>query len=434
MIATALVLAARGAAAQANAAAATQPRNGPYTPPTCVAGVPFSDVTCSTTFDPWIEQFSRDGITAGCGGGKYCPGSPVTRDQMAVFIEKAMRGTANWPAHTQIVWGVKDTGGAPDPAASGAALLAAVAAIPTSGSDAPSAGNPWLLKVGPGVFDLGSGNLTVPAHVDLEGSGRNGTIITSAGTTSTLSTVDASEIRDLTVMATGTGTETTGVAANGTTVLRNLAITAANASSYDIGVSISGTAATIVDSTITASYGTGNAECDGITIAGGVDVTLDRTDVTGSSNSGVSQGILSSANTLQILRSAVHGLTNGAPVYAIDGGATALTVDDSTINAFDYGCTGSTYAMWLGGGSATLINAQVYSFGGGLCFGSFAIYNNAALEIERSTVRATYSLYNIAAVAIRIGATDIPGAISNPGGGTFTCAYNYAGGSAVVCP
>ncbi len=70
--------------------------NNPYTPPACVPGVPFADITCTTGFDPWIEQFGADGITAGCGGGDYCPGTPVTRDQMAVFIEKAMRGTSAW--------------------------------------------------------------------------------------------------------------------------------------------------------------------------------------------------------------------------------------------------------------------------------------------------------------------------------------------------
>ncbi len=75
--------------------AAPTPDN-PYTPPACVPGVPFADVTCTTGFDPWIEQFGADGITAGCGGGKYCPGTPVTRDQMAVFVEKAMHGTGTW--------------------------------------------------------------------------------------------------------------------------------------------------------------------------------------------------------------------------------------------------------------------------------------------------------------------------------------------------
>jgi len=75
--------------------AASLPSN-PYLPPTCVPGVPFADIQCTTGFDAWIEQFGLDGITAGCGGGNYCPEAAVTRDQMAVFVEKAVRGTANW--------------------------------------------------------------------------------------------------------------------------------------------------------------------------------------------------------------------------------------------------------------------------------------------------------------------------------------------------
>jgi hypothetical protein len=89
-----LILAA--AAANGQEATATAVRANPYAPPACVPGVPFSDITCTTGFDTWIEQFGADGITAGCGGGKYCPSSPVTRDQMAVFVEKAMHGTGPW--------------------------------------------------------------------------------------------------------------------------------------------------------------------------------------------------------------------------------------------------------------------------------------------------------------------------------------------------
>jgi hypothetical protein len=91
-------LAAGSAMAQVDGAAAATapPRNNPYTPPPCVAGVPFADVTCSTFYDAWIEQFAADGITAGCGNGDYCPNENVTRAQMAVFIEAAMHGTGTW--------------------------------------------------------------------------------------------------------------------------------------------------------------------------------------------------------------------------------------------------------------------------------------------------------------------------------------------------
>ena len=57
-----------------------------YVPPPCT-GV-FPDVPCSLSFAPWIEQLAEEGVTGGCGGGNYCPGSNVTRGQMAVFIDK----------------------------------------------------------------------------------------------------------------------------------------------------------------------------------------------------------------------------------------------------------------------------------------------------------------------------------------------------------
>ncbi len=69
----------------------------PYTPPACT-GV-FSDVPCPGGFAVnWIEQFYSDQITAGCGANPlaYCPDSPVKRSEMAVFVEKAMRGTLTW--------------------------------------------------------------------------------------------------------------------------------------------------------------------------------------------------------------------------------------------------------------------------------------------------------------------------------------------------
>jgi len=51
-------------------------------PPTGV----FTDVPPSKFAAAWIEQLAAEGITAGCGGGNYCPESPVTREQMAVFL------------------------------------------------------------------------------------------------------------------------------------------------------------------------------------------------------------------------------------------------------------------------------------------------------------------------------------------------------------
>ena len=67
-----------------------------YTPPPCVTEA-FADVPCSSGFAPWINELVAEGITGGCGGGNYCPDSPVNRQQMAVFLLKTHDGGSYVP-------------------------------------------------------------------------------------------------------------------------------------------------------------------------------------------------------------------------------------------------------------------------------------------------------------------------------------------------
>jgi hypothetical protein len=66
-----------------------------YVPPQC-AGV-FGDVPCPSLFADWIEALANEGITGGCGGGNFCPTGPVRRDQMAAFLLKAEHGSGYVP-------------------------------------------------------------------------------------------------------------------------------------------------------------------------------------------------------------------------------------------------------------------------------------------------------------------------------------------------
>lgn len=50
----------------------------------------FNDVPTTDTAFQFVEAVSASGITAGCGGGNYCPDQPITRRQMAVFLAKAL--------------------------------------------------------------------------------------------------------------------------------------------------------------------------------------------------------------------------------------------------------------------------------------------------------------------------------------------------------
>jgi hypothetical protein len=66
-----------------------------FIPPAAV-GV-FPDVPTTHWAAAWIEQLLLEGITAGCGGGLYCPEDSVTRAQMAVFLLRAKYGPGYIP-------------------------------------------------------------------------------------------------------------------------------------------------------------------------------------------------------------------------------------------------------------------------------------------------------------------------------------------------
>ena len=77
-----------------------------YLPPYCTFQQPhFPDVPDDSPFCPWVEELARRGITGGCGGGYYCPNDPVTREQMAVFLLRTLDPALDPPACATPVFG-----------------------------------------------------------------------------------------------------------------------------------------------------------------------------------------------------------------------------------------------------------------------------------------------------------------------------------------
>ncbi|HET8646744.1 MAG TPA: S-layer homology domain-containing protein, partial [Vicinamibacteria bacterium] len=76
---------------------------GGYAPPACTTPV-FGDVPASSPFCRFIEELVRRGVVAGCGGGNYCPGTAVTREQMAVFVLRTLDPALTPPACTTPVF------------------------------------------------------------------------------------------------------------------------------------------------------------------------------------------------------------------------------------------------------------------------------------------------------------------------------------------
>jgi uncharacterized delta-60 repeat protein len=90
--------------------------HGPsYTPPPVGASTGFADVPVTHPNAAWIKQLAAEGITAGCGGGNYCPNNPVRRAQMAYFLLRSKYGSSYTPPPVGASTGFADVpAGSPD--------------------------------------------------------------------------------------------------------------------------------------------------------------------------------------------------------------------------------------------------------------------------------------------------------------------------------
>ena len=81
-------------------------KHGPAWTPAASTGAVFADVPIDYWAGDFIETLAAEGITSGCGAGLYCPEKPITRAEMAVFLLVAEHGSG-WmpPASTGTVFG-----------------------------------------------------------------------------------------------------------------------------------------------------------------------------------------------------------------------------------------------------------------------------------------------------------------------------------------
>src|SRR5262249_1938524 len=62
----------------------------------------FDDAPPSSDFHDAVAKLTHAGVTAGCGAGLFCPYDPLTRGQAAVFIEKAIHGADTPPSKVPV--------------------------------------------------------------------------------------------------------------------------------------------------------------------------------------------------------------------------------------------------------------------------------------------------------------------------------------------
>ena len=69
-----------------------------YNPPACAPPNLFADVPETSLFCKFIEELAERGVVGGCAPNQYCPSSPVLRNQMAVFVLRTLDPALNPPA------------------------------------------------------------------------------------------------------------------------------------------------------------------------------------------------------------------------------------------------------------------------------------------------------------------------------------------------
>ena len=138
----------------------------------------------------------------------------------------------------------------PTPAGNGAVLASALAAITGS-----AVTNPYLVWIEPGVYDLGTTQLTIPSYVDVQGSGQDTTTIEGEGPVTILA-ASATEVRALTVTDTNATGSAEAIATSGG--LRDVTATASGTSAAT-AVLANGPTMPIVDVTASATTALSNS-------------------------------------------------------------------------------------------------------------------------------------------------------------------------------
>jgi hypothetical protein len=280
-----------------------------------------------------------------------------------------------------------------DPVVAGENLIRAVDAISN-----PSAANPYLVKIEPGIYDLGTGSLLMRSYVDVEGSGEGLTTITSAVATGlgTVVGTDNAELRFLTVKNTG---------APGQQIV----------ALFSERSSPSYTRVRVVAS--------GGAENQAIHISNGAPV-LDHV-VASASGGGTAIGV-ANFNGALIVSNSTFGAADAA------GANTGLlSTFGGTVRATNSTMTGSGGEIASGlktnNGVHTMTNMTLSGSGATTSYGVYNGWRFAApvVNVHHSRVSGGTNSVFSAGGPVKVGASQLAGPTTTTFHGTVTCAASY---------
>lgn len=224
----------------------------------------------------------------------------------------------------------------------------------------PSPSNPCLIKIMPGIYDLGGGSLQMQPYLDIEGSGESTTLITSAHESTALDGVvngaDNAEIRFLTVKNTTTGPNGFAIA-NRSSNPRLTHLTA-------------------------ISTGIGQLRC-GVYNAGASPVMTSLTVLAeGGYQSYAIQNIQGSKPVMTDVTARVQGCSTGYAIYNSASSPVMNTITATGTGSFEAGGVHNVAA------SAPVMNNMVIS--GSVAHFSYGMYNqNSSPTLRNATITAS---------------------------------------------
>jgi hypothetical protein len=239
----------------------------------------------------------------------------------------------------------------------------------------PSDTNPCLLKIMPGVYDIGTSSVVMQPYIDIEGSGENVTFIKGiAAGFGLLYTKQNAEIRFCTINKTGGSTaiyngsnganitNVTVISSSGSTdnfgifnfyhsklTMTNVKVTISCGGTYCYGIHNENVASIIMtNSTVDASGGT---YCHAIHNQTSSSITMTNVKATASSGTGHNHGI-DNASSSSLVMTNSEVAASGTQSYGVYNGATAY-INHSLVR----GVTGTIFSF---SGYSTLVgNSQL---------------------------------------------------------------------------
>jgi len=306
-----------------------------------------------------------------------------------------------------------------DATASGTALVNALAGI----NDA-AATKPYVVKLGPGIYDIGDTRLQMKAFVDLEGSGQQATIVQGNGNSSDSSNglilgASSMEVRNLQVKSNGSSSRPFAIAiynAPGTSPrITDTTLIASGGTSGNWGIRSSSASPTVTDVSITVT-GTGGAAY-GISDNGNTNSKIRRTEINVTNTaSGETVGIFAdcfcSPGDIRQVRVDVAG-TNVAYGVKQSGffGSGTTVIEDSTITARNASTTYGVKTQDI----VTLKQSRISALGPS----GIGVSTDAAVTIDHSEIVGAF--LTVSAPDARIGATLLAG---GPASGTCAGVYD----------